>query len=221
MALPLGRSGHRTVRELGDTTNRRGFSHCSASKTQRGRSIWSLPLSSCEASTVLCKVFPHQTVTRANICGERGRQRSWKFSPCPQRSPLLPNHQERRWAEATSRASAGQPRGWSLLGGSRSRGGLGSGESNMNKLGLERTSWRACSPQRSSQSLYPRWLCPETTPHHTHTHTLCPTQNRGAPGKLTFGFIVPRTLQMADLVNTCRAHVPPLPSLLPLPTLKS
>lgn len=54
-----------------------------------------------------------------------------------------------------------------------------------------------------------------------HPRPLWPIQNRGAPGKLIFGFIVPRTSQMADLVNTCRTRVPHLPRLLPLPTLKS
>lgn len=55
---------------------------------------------------------------------------------------------------------------------------------------------------------------PEAKPPLPHTEQSC-------SGKLTFGFIVPRTLQMVDLVNTCRAQVPHLPRLLPLPKLKS
>lgn len=63
---------------------------------------------------------------------------------------------------------------------------------------------------RASQTL----CFPEAHPPLPHTEQSC-------SGKLTFGFIVPRTLQMVDLVNTCRAQAPHLWRLLQLPKLKS
>lgn len=85
----------------------------------------------------------------------------------------------------------------------------------MNSGPPERPHWRACGPSEVKPRPVPSLPLTRGPP------TPCPTQNRGARGKLTFGFIVPRTLQMADLVDTCRAWVPHLPMLLPLPTLKS
>ncbi|KAF6090893.1 hypothetical protein HJG60_012255 [Phyllostomus discolor] len=54
-----------------------------------------------------------------------------------------------------------------------------------------------------------------------YLHTTLNVSKQRHSRKLTFGFIVPRTLQMEDLVNTCRTQVPHLPRLLPFPTLKS
>lgn len=94
--------------------------------------------------------------------------------------------------------------------------GLASSESNMNKLWAHR---QTLLESMQPSEVKPRPMPPPPLPRGPPTP--CPTQNRGAQGKLTFGFIVPRTLQMLDLVNTCRARVPHLLRLLPFPTLKS
>ena len=96
------------------------------------------------------------------------------------------------------------------------KAGLVTSESNTNKL------WAPTkTPMESIQPLEVKPRSGPSPPLMRGSPTPCPTQNRGAQGKLTFGFIVPRTLQMADLADTCRAWVPHLPRLLPPPTLKS
>lgn len=153
---------------------------------------------------------------RANVCRQGGRQRNWKFSNSPQaHSPLLPSYPRTQGGQATRasiEAGAAGKDGTFLLG-TGPEVGLVSSESNMSKPRARgNTVLESMQPSEVKPRSMPSPPLPKAPP------IPCPTQNRGAQGKLTFGFIVPRTLQMVDLVNTCRAQVPHLLRLLPLPT---
>lgn len=215
--LSLGftpRKGRKSdIRRLGDMNNKKGFSHSSASKTQQGRPLLSLPLTSYyyEASIV-----PFQSISSSDdhksqhLCGS-SQAENLKVQSLPSSLVLcsLGNRADKLHVPALTQGQQRQ----SFLG---PEGGLVSSASNMNKLWVTRqTLLDSMQPLQD-----PAKACAIIVSAHGPNHP-CPTQNRGAQGKLTFGFIVPRTLQIVDLVNTCRARVPHLLRLLPPPTLKS
>lgn len=161
--------------------------------------------------------IPHQrSQGKSKRMQARRQAEKLKFSTSPQaHSPLLPSYPRTQGGQATRasiEAGAAGKDGTFLLG-TGPEVGLVSSESNMSKPRARgNTVLESMQPSEVKPRPMPSPPLPKAPP------IPCPTQNRGAQGKLTFGFIVPRTLQMVDLVNTCRAQVPHLLRLLPLPT---